>query len=188
MEKEHQRFVIQYFWMKGWGAKRIHAELLSTLGEDAYGRSQIKIWLQRFKTGDFSGLDLHRAGRPLLTLGPHLDAFLQKYPFASARVIAQHFLVSIPTVKEILQRELGMRKFARRWVPHFLSEAQKLARVKASKAMLDILRESETNHFEGIATGDESWFRYISPSSQMFARSREDVIPRTRQAIGAKKQ
>jgi histone-lysine N-methyltransferase SETMAR len=187
MEKEEQRFVIKYFWMKNWGAKKIYQELVTTLGADAYSRSQIKIWLQKFKNGDLSCMDLPRPGRPLLTLGPQLDAFLQKYPFASARELAHHFLTSVPTIKEILQRELGMKKFTRRWVPHFLSPAQKVARVEASTEMLRILHEAEENDFDGIATGDESWFRYHYPSSKMFARSPRDVIPRTRQGIGVKK-
>jgi hypothetical protein len=58
---------------------------------------------------------------------------MQKYPFASARVIAQHFLTTVPTIKDILQRELGMKKFSWRWVPHFLSPAQKVARVDHQK-------------------------------------------------------
>jgi hypothetical protein len=66
-------------------------------------------------------------------LGLQLEAFIQKYPFASARVIAQHFLTTVPTIKDILQRQLGMGKFSRRWVPHFLSSGQKVARVEASK-------------------------------------------------------
>jgi hypothetical protein len=61
---------------------------------------------------------------------------MQKYPFGSARVIAQHFLTTVPTIKDMLQRELGMKKFSRRWVPHFLSPAQKIARVEASKTTL----------------------------------------------------
>jgi hypothetical protein len=61
---------------------------------------------------------------------------MQKYPFASARVITQHFLATVPTIKDILQRELGMRKFSRHLVPHFLSPAQKVARVEALKAIL----------------------------------------------------
>jgi hypothetical protein len=36
MEKEEQRFVIKYLWMKDWGAKRIHQELVTRLGDDAY--------------------------------------------------------------------------------------------------------------------------------------------------------
>jgi hypothetical protein len=56
---------------------------------------------------DLSCSDLSRAGQPPLTLGPQVEAFLQKYPFASARIIAKHFLATVSTVKEILQRELG---------------------------------------------------------------------------------
>jgi hypothetical protein len=61
---------------------------------------------------------------------------MQKYPFATARVIAQHFLTTIPTIKDILQRELEMRKFSRRWMPHFLSPAQNVACIEASKTIL----------------------------------------------------
>jgi hypothetical protein len=53
-------------------------------------------------------------GGPLLTLGLQIEAFLQKSPFASARIIAKHFMTSASTVKEIPQRELGMRQFSRR--------------------------------------------------------------------------
>jgi hypothetical protein len=31
MEKEEQRFVMKLLWLKGWGPKRIHEELMSTL-------------------------------------------------------------------------------------------------------------------------------------------------------------
>jgi hypothetical protein len=84
---------------------------------------------------------------------------MQKCPFTSARIITQHFLKTVPTIKDIFQRELGMRKFSRPWVPYFLSPAQKVARVEASKTMFRVLQDAESNDFEGIATGDQSWFR-----------------------------
>jgi hypothetical protein len=62
MHKEKQRFVIKYLWTKGWGSKKIHEELITTLGNDAYHWSQIKTWLQRFKNGDFSCKDHSRPG------------------------------------------------------------------------------------------------------------------------------
>jgi hypothetical protein len=186
MKKEEQRFVMKFLWLKGWGAKRIHEELMSTLGDDSYKVSQIKTWLQKSKNGDLSCKDSPRSGRPLLTLGPHLEAFIPMYTFASARVIAQHFLTTVPTVKAVFQRDLGMRKFSRCWVPHFLSPAQKVARVEASKTILRVLQDAESNDFEGIAPGNESWFRYCYRFSIMFARAPSEVIPRTRQAIGAK--
>jgi hypothetical protein len=36
------------------GIKKIHEELIPTLGDDTYRLSQIKAWLQRFKNGDLS--------------------------------------------------------------------------------------------------------------------------------------
>jgi hypothetical protein len=66
-----------------------------------------------------------------------------------------------------------------------LSNAQKVARVEAAKEMLKILQKSETNDFNGMATGDESWFQHTMASSKMFARSAADVGPRTGQAVGA---
>jgi hypothetical protein len=72
-------------------------------------------------------------------LGQQVEALLQKYSFASACIIVTHFLTTAFTVKEILQRELGMRKFSHRWVPHFLNDAQKIAHVEVAKEMLRIL-------------------------------------------------
>jgi hypothetical protein len=74
-------------------------------------------------------------------LGPQVEVFLQKYPFANACIIATHFLTTALTVKEILQRELEMRKLLRRWIPHLLSDFKKVARVEAAKEMLRILQE-----------------------------------------------
>jgi hypothetical protein len=89
-------------------------------------------------------------------LGPQLGAFLQKYPFASAQGIAQHFLATVLTVKNILQRELGMKQLSRRYVPHSLSDAQKDTGVEASEEMLRILQSSKTDGFDGITTSHKS--------------------------------
>jgi hypothetical protein len=80
-----------------------------------------------------------------------------------------------------------MRKFSRCWAPHFLSPAQKVAGVEASKAMLRVLQGAESNGFERIAADNESWFRYCYPFSTMYARAPSEVISRTRQIIGARK-
>jgi hypothetical protein len=69
-----------------------------------------------------------------------------------------------------------------------LSHPYKVTRVEAAKEMLEIVQESETNDFDGLATGDQSWFQYITASSKIFARSATDIIPRTRQAIAANKR
>jgi hypothetical protein len=43
VEKEEQKVVMKFLRLKGWGTKRIHEELMSTLGDDSYAVSQIKI-------------------------------------------------------------------------------------------------------------------------------------------------
>jgi hypothetical protein len=106
MEKEEQRFVAKFFWLKGWGSKKVYQELMNTLGDDAYELSQIKIWFQGFRTEDLSSSDIHRARRPL-TLGPQGKAFLQKYLFASAGIIAQHFLTTISAAKKFFRENYG---------------------------------------------------------------------------------
>jgi hypothetical protein len=53
--------------------------------------------------------------------------------------------------------------------------------------MLNVLRRRTPFSFSRIVTGDESWFWYSYQYDHMFARSRDDVIPRTKATIGAQK-
>jgi hypothetical protein len=61
-------------------------------------------------------------------------------------------------VKNLLARELGLREFTRKWVPHARSERQKNEWVTQSKLLLDLLQSHQTADFNAIAIGDESWF------------------------------
>jgi hypothetical protein len=110
-----------------------------------------------------------------------------KFPFASARIIAMHFNVSDSTVHDILSRELGPRKFSRRWAPYQLSEPQKKVRVSTSIELLSLLNQYSGLQFEGIATGDEPWVCHLIESDQMFVCRREEVIPRFRSRFSIKK-
>jgi hypothetical protein len=152
------KIVMKYFWMSDRGAKRIHQELVTTPGDDANRPSQIKIWLQKFRNGSLSCKEVPRPGRPPLTRGPQPSTFLEKYPFSSARVIAQHFFTIAPPIRDIFQRELGMKQLSQCWAPHFLSFVQRAARVEASTEMPPFLQGSEASQFEGIATGDDLGF------------------------------
>jgi hypothetical protein len=53
---------------------------------------------------------------------------------------AKHSMTAASTLKEIFQRESGMRKFSRRWVPHSWTDAQKVAHVEAAKKLLPIVQ------------------------------------------------
>jgi hypothetical protein len=71
-------------------------------------------------------------------------------------MMSRQFTAHPTTIKEISRRDLGLKKFARRWVPHQLNPSQKVQRVEAAKLPLQILQMLQPNAFDGIATGDES--------------------------------
>jgi hypothetical protein len=62
----------------------------------------------RFKSDDVACKPLPRTGPSSLTLRLQFETFLQQQAFASARVIVRDFFTTVPTVKQILQRVLGM--------------------------------------------------------------------------------
>jgi transposase len=114
MYEGEQRLVVKYFFINGWGNKKITAELQTTFQDSGLSNSTVKRWIRKFKNGDSSCDEDSRPSRPVTILGPVLQKFLNRYPFSSAKVISKHFRISPSTVKEILKRELGLKKFSRR--------------------------------------------------------------------------
>jgi hypothetical protein len=51
-----------------------------------------------------------------------------------------------------------------------MSDPQQMTRLEASNELLQILNDLEADSFDGITTGDESWFLYLYESSAMFAK------------------
>jgi hypothetical protein len=108
MEKSEQRFVIKFCFLERLLPKTIHRKLYSVLGSTAYFLSQVRNWCTRFTDGDLICIDQSRAGRPRHVLGTDLTQFFEQFPFATTGLLAQHFGESKHTIKEILNRELGL--------------------------------------------------------------------------------
>jgi hypothetical protein len=56
-----------------------------------------------------------------------------------------------------------------------------------SEMLLNMLQLYAEHNFEGITTGNESWFLYTTYGDSMFATSAREVVPGTKQYISAKK-
>jgi hypothetical protein len=56
-----------------------------------------------------------------------------------------------------------------------------------SEMLLDLLPLYAEHNFEGITTGDESWFLYTTSGDSMFAASAREMVSRTKPNIFAKK-
>jgi hypothetical protein len=82
-------------------------------------------------------------------MGPALRRFRKKCLFASARLMTRHFSTDRVAIKSILDREPGLRRFARRWMTHILSAEQKLRRVTESQRILTLLANLAEKNFLG---------------------------------------
>jgi histone-lysine N-methyltransferase SETMAR len=185
--RTEQRVMVKYFVLKGYESKLIRKEFVNTFHNNAISLSIVKNWLRRFKCGDLSCSHEEQPERRLISLGLALQRFLKKFPFANARVMARNFLVDRATIKRILDQELGLRKFTRRWVPHILSVEQKLRKVMESQSLMTILANLADKNVQGVMSGDELWFSYLIESDAMFISCPAEMIPTVGPSISRRK-
>jgi hypothetical protein len=115
--------IVQHLYIKGTLWKNLNC-------------AAIERWLVHFGEGDLSCAYRSRSGRPVIDISEWLRAFLDKFPFARANMMSKHFRIARGTIMEILQRDLGFKKFSRRWVRHQLSSSQKADHVNRSRLHL----------------------------------------------------
>jgi hypothetical protein len=148
MEKSEQSVGIKFLWAKEVGARRIHRKLSWVLDDDCYTPAAIERWLAHFREGDLSYAGHSRLGWPVIDISECLRAFLDKFPFAIANVMSKYFRIVREAIMEILQLDLGLQKFSRRWVPRQLSSSQKAGRVNRSRALSHLLQQLQPFDFE----------------------------------------
>jgi hypothetical protein len=103
--------------------------------------------VRHFKDGNFSLDDEFRSGRSRTDIGAAISQFLRKEPFVFVGVLAKRLATSLHPIKEILTRDLGMRKFPRRWIEHNLSATDKAKRVVNPRMILQALRNDQSHNF-----------------------------------------
>jgi len=179
------RAVIRFLTLKGLTTSTIAAELKSVYGGSVCSITTVKKWKKRFEEGRSDLDDDFRSGRPPKSdLVKKVSDVLDELPFMSCKTICQMLEIPKTTCLRILHNSLGLKKFNFRWVPHQLSEAQKLKRVECSRELLRVLQD--TPH-RNIVTGDESWFNFDIPIKSAWAERREDLPCLPQLEIGTKK-
>jgi histone-lysine N-methyltransferase SETMAR len=71
--------------------------------------------------------------------------------------------VSAEVLQKILHEELELRKICARWVPHRLTDDQKLARVSFCRETLRKFKNGTSYLWGKIVTGDEVWIYHYDP-------------------------
>jgi hypothetical protein len=113
MEKDEQRYVMKFFFLRRKKSNTRHEKLPEALEEAALSRAMVERWCRRFKQANFSLDEESRPGRPLSDIDAAVSQFLKKEPFLSAHTFAKRLAIRPYTIKEILTRDLGMRKLMR---------------------------------------------------------------------------
>jgi hypothetical protein len=99
-----------------------------------------------------------------------LAVFLHKYHFDTACLRRQHIFRTDPIVKNVLQKEVAMKKISRPSFPPFLSLVQTVVSFEISKEILAILQSAEANNFDGIATSSIFICIFILQNAFLLAR------------------
>jgi len=86
-----------------------------------------------------------------------VNELVKKNPRITYEEIEEETEIHAPTIHDILHNHLQIRKICCRWVPHFLTEEQKAARVDFCQYMLDRYQNGESNTIRNLLTGDETW-------------------------------
>jgi hypothetical protein len=97
-----------------------------------------------------------------------------------------HFNVSHSPAKHIVHETLDCEKFPEDGYDQ-RSDSETKFHVDTSVELLALLDQYSELQFERIATGDEPWVSYVIESDSIFARRREEMIPKFRPGISIKK-
>ena len=77
----------------------------------------------------------------------------------SLQELQAHTGIDQATVNKILREDPHMRKIVSKWVPHALTEEQKLCRYETCRIHLERYQNEGENLLNNIITIDETWVR-----------------------------
>lgn len=167
MEARDFRPIMLFHFKLGIGANECQEQLEKAFPGSAPVLSTISRWYFRFGTGDENLDDKPRIGRSISVLTAANVALVQKLVEADPRItydmIEEETGLKAPTIYRILHDHLNMSKVCARWVPHFLSDDQKKARVKFCQDMIAQFDGGESADLFRIVTGDETWVYCYEP-------------------------
>jgi hypothetical protein len=84
------------------------------------------------------------------------SVFLRKNPHSLSQNVSKALFTPKTTVLRVFTG-LGLRCYKARWIPHRLSEKQKVERVPLVQDMLQVMQDLGPKQRKDLITGDESW-------------------------------
>lgn len=154
----------------------IHNRLIDLFGDNALSLSTVSRTIRKLSwTAD------HPKPKPEVGKPPdmHNIQLIQKIidenPMISCHQISRDTEIPYSTVHYTLVHHLKYKCRRLHWIPHSLSEQNKLQRVECCNQILKILQHQKMINWRYIITGDESWFFYHTPNGFQWIPEDEEV-------------
>ena len=120
-------------------------------------------WAAAFQRGRVASANMCRTGRPRTVRTDVVHAViaqcLEDDRQWSIQELQAHTDVDQATVHKILREDLHMHKIAAKWVPHTLTEQQKLCRYVTYRIHLERYQNEGENLLNNNITLDETWVK-----------------------------
>lgn len=162
-----QRIFVKFGILLGWSGGVIEKNLKKAIGRKAFSERTIYNWMKKINDGRFDmneqrGGDTSDYALRIERVDQVRDA-MEESRHWSVRSLSLHLNIPIATVHSILTTELKMTKKLGKWVPHDLTEDQKMARVLACKTNLQEYSK-HPKRLKKTFSVDETWVSlYMEP-------------------------
>ena len=166
--KEALNFFIRALTMNNFSATQIHMYLVNACGNDVKSLRRVQEISKEYR--DDLRNDAKRkpgSGRPSTSstndIIEEIQQAVQEDNGISIRAISNRFNISVGTAYNIMTQKLGLKSVSAKWVPHQLTDNQKIQRVERANGLLEELNGS-------VVVIDEKWI-YANPMpSKQIAR------------------
>lgn len=168
--RENFRAMIFYDFRCHLSQQESYDRLRLAFHDEAPSRATVYNWFNEFKRGRTNLTDDVREGRPSTATTEDNISVVRGMIETDKRVTYQQIRASLgigmSQVHKILHEHLAVRKLCARWIPHNLTEAQKLRRVDWCREMRERFNGGDSNSVFDIVTGDESWIYCYDPETK----------------------
>ncbi len=155
---EEQRTNIRFLTQAGQTPIQICWSLQEVYGDDTLSYPQVRLWHHRFQEGHVSAKDNPRTGCPASRLRSvqAIRDSVQADRHKTLQEISAKVGRPTSTVFKVIKKDLNMHKLCPKFVPHFLTDANKAMCKELSTQNLKNAR-SIPHYLDRIVSGNETW-------------------------------
>lgn len=181
LSNESLRAIILFHFKSNTSAVDAHRLICEAFGDDAVSRATCFNWFKRFSSGDYRLKDNQRSGRPSEIDEDLLLHVIEENPNLTTRDLAKQFNCAHGTIEQHLHN-LGKVSKLGKWVPHILTEANKITRVSICQSLLS--RKRRFDWLESLVTTDEKWILFSNVTrKRSWVSPNQPAVPTPRSSM-----